>query len=92
MSVYLRCFMIPSRYVKRIANFDIEMLELRRLRFDLILVYETGYTLVNVNMNGLFEFTNSRTRGHSLRLRVSYVARTKKVLCSTSSHLGLTTP
>ena len=47
----------------------LERLELRRLRFDLLMCYNTIYNHVNVNRDCFFTFaTYPGTRGHSLKL------------------------
>jgi len=56
-------------YDDRLAMLGLERLELRRLRFDLLMCYNTIYNHVNVNRDCFFTFaTYPGTRGHSLKL------------------------
>ena len=41
---------------------------LRRLHLDLIFAYKLLYGLVNIRKDSYFSFSNTRTRGHSMKL------------------------
>ena len=58
-------------YGERLSICDLETLESRRLKFDLILCYKIVHNLIELKFNDLFEYDpNSRTRGHNLKLRI----------------------
>jgi ribonuclease P/MRP protein subunit RPP40 len=59
-------------YSSRLALLDLDSLELRRLRQDLILVYKIVFRLVDVNSNDYFKMNaDSVTRGHVFKLLTS---------------------
>jgi hypothetical protein len=59
-------------YSSRLALLDLDSLELRRLRQDLILVYKIVFRLVDVNSNYYFKTNaDSVTRGHVFKLLTS---------------------
>jgi len=69
----------PSEYVILICVFfvikvqllfllNLDTLEDRRLKFDLIYCYKIIFGLVRVNRDELFELATSRTRGHPSKL------------------------
>jgi hypothetical protein len=59
-------------YSSRLALLDLDSLELRRLRQDLILAYKIVFRIVDVNLNDYFKMnTDSVTRGHGLKLFAS---------------------
>jgi hypothetical protein len=59
-------------YSSRFALLDLDSLELRRLRQDLILVYQIVFRLVYVNSNDYFKMNaDSVTRGHVFKLFTS---------------------
>jgi len=56
-------------YDDMLAMLGLERLELRRLRFDLLMCYKIVYNHVNINRDCFFTFaTYPSTRGHSLKL------------------------
>ena len=56
-------------YHQRLASLNLESLELRRLRSDLIFAYKLVFGLQNVNVSDFFEVrTNTRSRGHPYKL------------------------
>ena len=55
-----------SWYPQRLERF---ILELRRLRFDLVQVYKMVNGLGSLKLNEFFDTPDERTRGHSKRLR-----------------------
>ena len=58
-------------YGERLSICDLETLESRRLKFDLILCYKIVHNLIELKFNDFFEYDpNSRTRGHNLKLRI----------------------
>lgn len=55
-------------YGQRLNKINLETLELRRLKFDLIMVYKILHGLIDVNKT-IFEFSNSPyLRGHSQKM------------------------
>jgi hypothetical protein len=56
-------------YSDRLALLDLDSLEFRRLRQDLILMYKTMFGLADVDSSSYFTIrTNSITRDHNYRL------------------------
>ena len=56
-------------YQERLLLLGLESLEVRRLRFDLIMYFKIVHNLVDLDRLSFFNFSgNSRTRGHSLKL------------------------
>ena len=55
-------------YEERLNILCLTTLELRRLHFDLILVYKIINKLVDIDFDTFFQFSNSNTRGNSLKL------------------------
>ncbi len=49
-------------------HLNLQSLELRRLIFDLVLVYKILYRLVETDSSKFFSFASSVTRGNSLKL------------------------
>jgi hypothetical protein len=62
-------------YEERLNILCLTTLELRRLHFDLILVYKIINKLVDIDFDTFFQFSNSNTRGNSLKL---FLPRTNK--------------
>ena len=58
-------------YTDRLFLLDLESLELRRLKADLIMYYKILHNLVDISVNDFFEIRDNshNTRGHSLTLR-----------------------
>jgi len=54
-------------YTERLQLLNLDSLEVRRLKFDLIMCYKI-FGIVRVNREEFFEFTLSRTRGHPFKL------------------------
>ena len=60
-------------YTERLAVLQLESLELRRLRFDLILTYKILFDYLNTNKSSFFVLkTNSATRGHEYKIQPSH--------------------
>ena len=58
-------------YSQRLKQLKLDSLELRRLRFDLILTYKIIFGLCDIDVSKLFTLrTDSRTRGHSYKILV----------------------
>ena len=56
-------------YHERLRLLGLESLEVRRLRFDLIMCFKIIHNMVDLDKHSFFKFSNdSRTRGHSLKL------------------------
>ena len=62
--VGLRCM----TYSDRMKFLELDSLEERRLRFDLMFAYKILFGLVNTNCNNMFSFNVRATRGHSYKL------------------------
>ena len=60
-------------YLTRLKMLDLETLEMRRLKADLILAYKILFGLINLNPNDFFSLpsTDNYTRGHAYRLSTS---------------------
>ena len=59
-------------YKDRLFKSNLESLELRRLKFDLVLCYKIVHNLVIIKWDNIFYFeTVNRTRGHNLKLYTS---------------------
>jgi len=60
------------RYCERLATIGLDRLELRRLRFDLIYVYNILFGMVETDASIFFRVSNTSTvtRGSSLKLFV----------------------
>ena len=52
-------------YTGRLIFFGLVPLELRRLHFDLIMVYKIIYRLVDISFSEIFEWAPSQFRGHA---------------------------
>ena len=62
-------------YEQRLSHLNLQTLEVRRHRADLILLYKITHGLVDFPLTNLFELaTNTVTRGHSLKLKPRAVA------------------
>ena len=59
-------------YLQRLSALNLETLEVRRIIFDLILMYKIVHGLVDINPNDFFQFNNSSTRGHCFKIRVQF--------------------
>ena len=56
-------------YADRIKLLQLENLEVRRLRFDLLFAYKILFGLVDINWSNMFVFNVvTKTRGHSYKL------------------------
>jgi len=55
-------------YTERLKLLNLDTLEDRRLKFDLIYCYKIIFGLVHVNRDEFFELATSRTRGHPFKL------------------------
>ena len=67
-SVFKRCFIKKTGYMKRLVKLNLETLEYRRLKFDLIMCFKIKRNLVNINMEELFGHQSVTTQDHfSLR-------------------------
>jgi len=60
-------------YSQRLISLDLESLEVRRLRQDLLLTYKIVFGLINIDSSKLFTLRrNNITRGHSFKLFLSH--------------------
>ena len=70
-------------YLERLSSLNVETLELRRLKQDLVLIHKILHNLVSIDLDEYFclnEFSN--TRGHNLKL-------VKPICNNTVSTLGI---
>jgi len=60
------------QYSERLVKLEVDSLELRRIRFDVIHVYKLLFGMVDADVSALFVANNvdTVTRGHSLELFV----------------------
>jgi hypothetical protein len=56
-------------YPQRLETFQLEPLEYRRLKFDLVQTYKITHGICDLVMENFFDNPDPRTRGHSKRLR-----------------------
>ena len=63
-----------TSYSDRLIKLNLKSLEYRRLEFDMILVYEICYKLVDISINKFFEFDDTHycLRCHKLCLKPKY--------------------
>jgi hypothetical protein len=56
-------------YAERLAAINMDKLELRRLRFDLLFCYKIVFGLIDIQYNNMFDLNKSSiTRGHCYKL------------------------
>ena len=65
---------MPLQQRLRLLNLD--TLEARRLKFDLIYCYKIVFGLVRVNCDNFFVMATSRTRGHPFKLYKGFSSST----------------
>lgn len=77
-----RCNISYTDYKDRLSKLSLESLELRRVKFDLYMVYKIINNLVDLPVNSIFTFatSNYNTRGHPLRLNYQDVAINNQTL------------
>ena len=59
-------------YLDRLIILDLDSLEVRRIVFDLLLVYKIIHRLVDLEFDSLFRYNSNNTRGHECKLAVNY--------------------
>ena len=60
-------------YIQRLQRFKLDPLELRRLRIDLSMCYKIVHGDIGNGMLSVFQIvSDSRTRGHALKLRLNH--------------------
>ena len=57
-------------YNERLKILNIDRLEIRRIKFDLVLLYKIVNNLVDLDIYDFLEFSNTITRGHQFKLRI----------------------
>ncbi|MFH4981392.1 hypothetical protein AB6A40_008101 [Gnathostoma spinigerum] len=75
---FLRCGIIQSSYSERCDKFQIDTLELRRVKRDLTLVYKIINGLVDIDVSSIFSEVKNITRGHKHRLRCPFIPKSTK--------------
>jgi len=55
-------------YTKRLRLLNLQLLEVRRLHFDLILCYKIVFGLMSINVADYFQVCSASTRGHPYKL------------------------
>ena len=55
-------------YAERLIKLDVDTLELRRLKQDLLTMYKVFNNLLVLNVSEFFEFNHVNTRGHNFKL------------------------
>ena len=55
-------------YQSRLEKLDLESLEFRRIKFDLIICYKIIHQLIDLNFENYFTLNSSSTRGHKYKL------------------------
>ena len=64
-------------YAERLRLLNLDTLEARRLKFDLIYCYKIVFGLVRVNCDNFFVMATSRTRGHPFKLYKGFSSSTR---------------
>ena len=59
-------------YNVRLNRLNLQPLEIRRIFFDLILLYKIVHGLIDINPGDFFRFNTNSTRGHSLKIVIQY--------------------
>ena len=68
-----RCSLPYTPYNERLIYLNLDSLEIRRTRFDLVMVYKLFNGLVSMNTSSIINIkkTNYNTRGHSLQISMN---------------------
>ena len=64
--------MFNHSYIERLALLNLESLEVRRIKADLIFLYKIINKLVEIQQNDYFTFNTMQTRGHNFKINVEY--------------------
>ena len=64
-------------YAERLRLLNLDTLEARRLKFDLIYCYKIVFGLVRVNCDNFFVMATYRTRGHPFKLYKGFSSSTR---------------
>ena len=64
--------MFRLSYPQRLAHLQMESLEVRRWKADLVFLYKIVNQLVDLDFEDIFELAPRQLRGHELRIRVQY--------------------
>ena len=59
-------------YAQRLQTLDLESLEVRRIKNDLILLFKIVKHLIDLNSEDFFTFNWNHTRGHSCKINIGY--------------------
>ena len=65
-------------YMERLNATKLDSLEVRRIHFDLILLFKIVHNLVDIPFDHYFSFNNNNTRGHAYKLNVNYCRTMKR--------------
>ena len=68
--IFNRCGMQMLPYSQRLVFLDIETLERRRIKTDLLMCYKIKNRLIDLEFDQFFEYRAGNTRGHSAKLIV----------------------
>ena len=59
-------------YLERLNVLNLDTLEVRRIIFDLTLMFKIVHRLIDIDPNQLFTFNSNTTRGHCYKINVQY--------------------
>ena len=59
-------------YNERLNRLNLQPLEIRRIFFDLILLYKIVHGLIDINPSDFFQYSTNSTRGHSYKILIQY--------------------
>ncbi len=68
--LFYRCRLPYLPYLERRNSLQIETLEKRRVKTDLIFCYKLKNSLVDMDFNKFFEIRERKSRGHTSELKV----------------------
>ena len=59
-------------YPERLQALNLESLEVRRIFFDILLLYKMMYGLIDIDFTDFFTINSNNTRGHNLKINVQF--------------------
>ena len=75
-------------YRDRLQLLDLDTLEIRRIRADLILMYKIVHGLMDIDITKFFTYNTSCTRGHPLKIDIQHA----RINCRKYFYINRTTP